>query len=187
MRRIVPYIIPACASLAAFFLLVISSSSQEKAPAPIRFELKNLPFQLQSDESQAKNVPETMAGGVAVFDYNGDGRPDIFFANGADIATMKKSSPKYYDRLFRNDGNGTFTDVTEQAGLSGHRIRCRRRYRRLRQRWPPGHLRLRRPRQHPLSQQGDGTFQDVTKRPASTNGTILSTARSGQLPQYGST
>ncbi len=60
-----------------------------------------------------------MAGGVAVFDYNGDGRPDIFFANGADLATMKKSSAKYSDRLFRNDGNGVFTDVTAQAGLTG--------------------------------------------------------------------
>ena len=41
-----------------------------------------------------------MPGGVAVFDYNGDGRPDIFFTNGADIATLKKSSAKYSNRLF---------------------------------------------------------------------------------------
>jgi hypothetical protein len=88
-------------------------------PAPIRFELKNLPFRLDSSQSPAKNVPETMAGGVAVFDYNGDGRPDIFFTNGADIATLQKSSPKYSNRLFRNNGDGTFTDVTEQAGLKG--------------------------------------------------------------------
>ena len=60
-----------------------------------------------------------MPGGVAVFDYNGDGRPDIFFTNGADIATLKKSSAKYSNRLFRNDGNGVFTDVTARAGLSG--------------------------------------------------------------------
>jgi hypothetical protein len=64
-------------------------------------------------------MPETMAGGVAVFDYNGDGRPDIFFTNGAPLATLKKSSPKYFNRLFRNDGNGVFTDVTAQAGLQG--------------------------------------------------------------------
>ena len=60
-----------------------------------------------------------MAGGVAIFDYNRDGRSDIFFANGADIATLKKDSPKYKDRLFRNDGNGVFTDVTDVAGLAG--------------------------------------------------------------------
>jgi len=60
-----------------------------------------------------------MAGGVAVFDYNRDGRPDIFFTNGANIATLKKDSPKYRNRLFRNDGNGVFTDVTEAAGLAG--------------------------------------------------------------------
>ena len=87
--------------------------------SPIQFELKELPFHLESNESLARNVPETMAGGVAVFDYNGDGRPDIFFTNGADLATMKKSSAKYSNRLFRNDGKGVFTDVTAQAGLTG--------------------------------------------------------------------
>jgi hypothetical protein len=92
---------------------------QEQPPSPIRFELKKLPFHLENDASPAKNPPETMAGGVAVFDYNGDGRPDIFFTNGADLATMKKSSPKYSNRLFRNDGNGVFTDVTAEAGLAG--------------------------------------------------------------------
>jgi len=60
-----------------------------------------------------------MAGGVAVFDYNRDGRPDIFFTNGANIATLKKDSPKFSNRLFRNEGQGVFTDVTKQAGLAG--------------------------------------------------------------------
>jgi hypothetical protein len=85
----------------------------------IRFELKPIPFQLEHGEVAARHVPATMAGGVAVFDYNRDGRPDIFFTNGANLATLKKDDPKYRNRLFRNDGNGVFTDVTETAGLAG--------------------------------------------------------------------
>jgi enediyne biosynthesis protein E4 len=111
-------------SLVAFFfgfLVCPSIFGQQTESSPIKFELKSLPFRLDSDESAtARNVPETMAGGVAVFDYNGDGRPDIFFANGADLQTLKKTSGKFYDRLYRNDGNGVFTDVTAQAGLEGH-------------------------------------------------------------------
>lgn len=99
--------------------LLCQQPAAAESPSPIRFELRTLPFRLDSSQSAAKNVPETMAGGVAVFDYNGDGRPDIFFTNGADIATLQKSSPKYSNRLFRNNGDGTFTDVTEQAGLKG--------------------------------------------------------------------
>ena len=89
------------------------------ASSPISFELKTLPVRVENSETPARNAPETMPGGVAVFDYNGDGRPDIFFTNGANIATLKKDDPKYRDRLFRNDGNGVFTDVTNAAGLAG--------------------------------------------------------------------
>ena len=100
-------------------LIIVSISGQQRPSSPIRFELKTLPFHLESNESPARNAPETMAGGVAVFDYNGDGKPDIFFTNGADLATLKKSSSKYFNRLLRNDGNGRFTDVTAEAGLQG--------------------------------------------------------------------
>jgi hypothetical protein len=80
--------------------------------AGIRFQLKN------SISPQRYSI-ETMLGGVAVFDYNNDGLPDIFFTNGAAIPSLEKTGPSYWNRLYRNNGDGTFTDVTEQAGVQG--------------------------------------------------------------------
>ncbi len=104
-----------CMLLCAGVLL----SSAAPLGSPIRFELKKIAFRLENSETSARNAPETMPGGVAIFDYNGDGRPDIFFTNGANIATLKKDDSKYANRLFRNDGHGVFTDVTDKAGLAG--------------------------------------------------------------------
>ncbi len=88
--------------------------------APIAFALTPIDFTLDSSETPECHAPETMAGGVAVFDYNNDGKLDIFFANGADIKSLQKTSAKYSNRLFENVGQGRFVDVTAKAGLAGH-------------------------------------------------------------------
>jgi enediyne biosynthesis protein E4 len=96
----------------------INISSQS---API--QLKNIAqaagihFVLNNSATPHKYQIEPMVAGVAVFDYNNDGLPDLYFVNGARIPDLLKTGPEYYNRLYRNNGDGTFTDVTEQAGV----------------------------------------------------------------------
>lgn len=86
---------------------------EDIAPAAgVRFTTENCP-------TPEKHQPETMPGGVALLDYDGDGFLDIYLVNGADMPSLVKTGPKYYNRLFHNNGNGTFTDVTERAGVAG--------------------------------------------------------------------
>ena len=92
-------------------------------PDPIRFrnvaEAAGIDFVLENHPTSEKHMIETMAGGVAVFDYDSDGRPDIFFTNGAAIPSLQKTSPKFWNRLYRNEGGMRFADVTSEAGVSG--------------------------------------------------------------------
>ena len=101
-----------------------ASAHQSARPAPaIQFEnvveRSKIKFALKNSVSPKRYTFETMAGGVAVLDYNNDGLLDIFFTNGAAIPSLEKTDPTYWNRLFRNNGDGTFTDVTEKAGLQG--------------------------------------------------------------------
>jgi hypothetical protein len=66
-----------------------------------------------------KHIVESVPGGLAVFDYNADRRADIFFTNGAELPSLRKTSAVYANRLYRNDGNMRFTDVTSAAGVGG--------------------------------------------------------------------
>jgi len=88
---------------------------------PIRFVESPAPqFVTRTGRTARKYLPQTMGGGVAVFDYNNDGLLDIYVVNGATMPALVKDGPEYSDRLFRNNGDGTFTDVTATAGVAGH-------------------------------------------------------------------
>jgi enediyne biosynthesis protein E4 len=95
--------------------------------API-FDVKlprGLDFTLQNSPTSQKYLIETMPGGVALFDYNNDGLLDIFLVNGGRLTSpmslpekFDRGNPRYWNRLYRQNKDGSFTDVTESAGLA---------------------------------------------------------------------
>jgi hypothetical protein len=78
-----------------------------------------LSFYCDSSPTPNRNQPETMVSGVALIDYDRDGWLDVYFVNGAAIPSLKKETPRLWNRLFRNNRDGTFADVTEKAGVQG--------------------------------------------------------------------
>ena len=82
----------------------------------------NFSYKTNNDYTERKYFPQPMCGGVAVIDYDNDGKMDLFFTNGAKLPENRKTSPAYYNALLRNRGDGTFEDVTAKAGLSGETL-----------------------------------------------------------------
>ncbi|MDZ4801584.1 MAG: VCBS repeat-containing protein [Bryobacteraceae bacterium] len=110
-------ILVVCGVLAGF------AAAAVEPPARIRFEeiaaKSGLRFELLNGEAGGFHQIELTLGGVAVLDYNNDGCTDVFFTNGAAIPTLRKTNAKFSNRLFKNNCNLTFTDVTAEAGLGG--------------------------------------------------------------------
>lgn len=110
------------AQLLAQQLLVRSGWSAETPPS-IRMvngaPANGLNFRLRNGATGRLYQPETLAGGLGVIDYDGDGWPDLYCVNGATMPQLKKVDSSYWNRLYRNNRDGTFTDVTEKAGVGG--------------------------------------------------------------------
>lgn len=86
----------------------------------------NISFNHESSFTSFKYLLEAMGGGVAMFDYDNDGRQDLFFTNGARLKESMgrtempdKRDPKYWNRLYHQKKDGTFEDITAAAGLKG--------------------------------------------------------------------
>jgi hypothetical protein len=101
-----------------------------QSPSPVNFTditaQTGITFRHAASPTSQKYLPETMGGGVALFDYDNDGRLDIFFTNGARLqdpmpkgARPDKTDPRFWNRLYHQKPDGTFEDVTERAGLRG--------------------------------------------------------------------
>src|SRR2546426_5474491 len=102
-----------------------------QAPSPVTFTditaLTRIDFKHFGSPTSQKYLLETMGGGVAIFDYDNDGRMDLFFTNGALLkdpmpkgAMPDKSDHKFWNRLYHQKADGTFEDVTERAGVKGN-------------------------------------------------------------------
>jgi hypothetical protein len=107
-----------------FALCARSGWAASPKSGPIQFQNtapgNGLDFVLRNDASGRKYQVETVLGGLGVIDFDADGWPDLYCVNGAALPTLKKTDPKFFNRLYRNNRDGTFADVTLKAGVQGH-------------------------------------------------------------------
>ena len=112
----------------SLFPLSYSAAGQTN-PAPVFADItssSNVTFLNAASHTSQKYLLESMVGGVAMLDYDQDGYLDLYFVNGAALDDPMpegkmpgKSDPRYWNRLYRNNGDLTFADVTEKAGVKG--------------------------------------------------------------------
>jgi enediyne biosynthesis protein E4 len=107
--------------IACCLLAILTPAAFGQRPSgPIRFvdatAASGISFRHHSGAFGKKYLPETMGSGVCVFDYDNDGFEDILFVNSMDWPGHESS--KYYPALYHNNGNGTFSDRTREAGLA---------------------------------------------------------------------
>src|SRR3981081_1641900 len=102
--------------LVAFAATAATGESLFEAKLP-----QGIDFTLQNSPTPRRYLIETMPGGVALFDYNNNGLLDIFLVNGGRVTSpmqvpekFDRANPRYWNRLYRQNKDGSFTDVTEK-------------------------------------------------------------------------
>ncbi|HYO83737.1 MAG TPA: CRTAC1 family protein [Bryobacteraceae bacterium] len=114
--------VPSLALLLALPAGLVTAAGESRPPA-VQFErvaLAKTGIRWKHDAglSAAKHLPETVGAGCAFLDYDNDGRLDVFLVNGG-ASTFYKPTAPVKNALYRNNGDGTFSDVTEKAGVAG--------------------------------------------------------------------
>src|SRR5450759_1615617 len=105
--------------------LTIESSAQKKNVTFTDITSKaGITFKYTFGDNSYKNILESSGSGITVFDYNNDGFMDLFLMNGTYLEGISdpegKVNKNSHNELYKNNGNGTFTEVSKAAGLDGH-------------------------------------------------------------------
>lgn len=104
---------------AATLLLALAAKRPSFTNAASRSEIA---YKTNNSFFGRKYFPQPMCGGIAVFDFDNDGRMDSFFTNGAQFPEMKRTDPSYYNCLLHQTAGGAFEDATARAGLAGENL-----------------------------------------------------------------
>ena len=106
-------------------LCILSARPEETPKHPVFVDVaprSRISYKSNNSPDSRKYFPKPMCGGVALFDFDNDGKLDIFFTNGAKLPDLKKTDPSYYNCLLKQRNDGTFEDVTAKAGLLGEHL-----------------------------------------------------------------
>ena len=118
--------LPLAAGACAVWLLALApAQAPQHARRPGFVDVapqSKIAYTSQNSFAGRKYFPQPMCGGVATFDFDNDGRTDIFFTNGAKLPDLKKTDASFFNCLLHQKSDGTFEDVTARAGLTGDQL-----------------------------------------------------------------
>jgi hypothetical protein len=161
-----PYVARTKPSSIATLLLLLLSAAVDAGT--IRFadvsRQAGLDFVMRNGAAGDFSQVELMPAGIAAFDYDGDGCTDLYFVNGADVRSLRKERPEFRNRLFRNNCDLTFSDVTDKAGVAGEGYSMAAATADYDNDGHPDLFVAGVHRNFLYRNRGDGTFEDVTSR-----------------------